>query len=312
MTLTQLTYMVALAHHRSFGLAARKCHITQPTLSMQIQKLEELLGVMIFDRSKQPVVPTATGHRLIEQAKIILREADRLKEIVDEESGLIQGDFRLGIIPTIAPYLLPLFLQEFVDLYPNVRLTVEELETAQIVQHLKDDSIDAGILATPLHDQGILENKLYDEPFFVYLPSSNDLAQKNEVREKDLPLERILLLNEGNCLRDQMISLCQFKAKAPKKQQQLHFESGSLTTLIRLVENGSGFTILPFLALDGLPHKNCVIRPFASPAPIREISLVVHRTYVKRNVLEALHKEIMKHLPKALKDFQKTKGRLIE
>ena len=163
-------------------------------------------------------------------------ESERLQEIVRSESGQIQGAFRLGIIPTIAPYLLPLFLQRFMDRYEAVQLTVEELETAAIVQRLKDDTLDAGILATPLHDNGILENKLYDEPFFVCLPQRDPLAQKAELHEKDLPLDRILLLNEGNCLRDQMINLCQFKAKTPKQEQRLHFESGSLTTLIGLVE----------------------------------------------------------------------------
>jgi LysR family transcriptional regulator, hydrogen peroxide-inducible genes activator len=312
MTLTQLSYIVAVANHGSFGLAARKCHVTQPTLSMQIQKLEDLLGVIIFDRSKQPVVPTAIGARLIEQARIILRESDRLQEIVRTESGQIQGAFRLGIIPTIAPYLLPLFLQKFIDHYPSVHLTVEELETAVIVQRLKEDTLDAGILATPLHDNGILENKLYDEPFFVCLSQKDPLAQKKELQEKDLPVERILLLNEGNCLRDQMINLCQFKARTPKQDQRLHFESGSLTTLIRLVEQGSGFTIVPWLALDTVPTGSCVTRPFARPQPVREISLIVHRSYVKHNILEALRKEVLDNMPAALKEYQKDRGRLVE
>ncbi len=312
MTLTQLSYIVAVATHGNFGVAARKCHVTQPTLSMQIQKLEDLLGVLIFDRSKQPVVMTPIGARLVEQARSILREAERLQEIVREESGQIQGDFRLGIIPTIAPYLLPLFLQRFIDRYPLVNLTVEELETASIVQRLKEDTLDAGILATPLHDNGILENRLYDEPFFVCFSQKDELAQKKIVHEKDLPLERILLLNEGNCLRDQMINLCQFKAQSPRKSQRLHFESGSLTTLIRLVAQGSGFTIVPYLAVETIPPDQCVTRPFAEPQPIREISLIVHRSYVKHNILEALRKEVLEHLPERLQEYQKNKGRLVE
>jgi LysR family hydrogen peroxide-inducible transcriptional activator len=312
MTLTQLSYIVAVATHGSFGLAARKCHVTQPTLSMQIQKLEDLLGVIIFDRSKQPVVMTPIGARLVEQARIILREADRLQEIVREESGQIQGDFRLGIIPTIAPYLLPLFLQKFIDRYKGVNLTVEELETATIVQRLKDDTLDAGILATPLHDNGILEIRLYDEPFFACFAKDDDLARKEVLREKDLPLERILLLNEGNCLRDQMINLCQFKAQTPKKNQRLHFESGSLTTLIRLVEQGSGFTIVPYLALETVPEERCITRPFADPQPVREISLIVHRSYVKHNILEALRKEVLAQLPERLLDFQNHDHRRVE
>jgi LysR family hydrogen peroxide-inducible transcriptional activator len=312
MTLTQLSYIVAVATHGNFGVAARKCHVTQPTLSMQIQKLEDLLGVIIFDRSKQPVVLTSIGARLVEQARIILREAERLQEIVREESGQIQGDFRLGIIPTIAPYLLPLFLQKFVDRYPAVKLTVEELETASIVQRLKEDTLDAGILATPLHDSGILENKLYDEPFFVCFSQKDELAQKAKLHEKDLPLDRILLLNEGNCLRDQMINLCQFKAQASHQNQRLHFESGSLTTLIRLVEQGSGFTIVPYLALDTVPQPNCITRPFADPQPVREISLIVHRSYVKHNILEALREEVLDNLPGPLLEFQKHKARLVE
>jgi LysR family hydrogen peroxide-inducible transcriptional activator len=312
MTLTQLGYIVAVATHGSFGLAARKCHVTQPTLSMQIQKLEDLLGVLIFDRSKQPVMLTSIGARLIEQARIILREADRLQEIVRVESGQIQGDFRLGIIPTVAPYLLPLFLQKFVDRYPTVNLTVEELETVHIVQRLKDDTLDAGILATPLHDNGILEKRLYDEPFFVCFSKKDQLAKKDILHEKDLPLDRILLLNEGNCLRDQMINLCQFKARTPRKTPRLHFESGSLTTLIRLVEQGSGFTIVPYLALATVSAENCITRPFAPPQPLREISLIVRRSYVKHNILEALRKEILEHIPERLKEYQRGQGRLVE
>jgi len=312
MTLTQLSYIVAVATHGSFGLAARKCHVTQPTLSMQIQKLEDILGVLIFDRSKQPVVMTSIGARLVEQARIILREAERLQEIVRAESGQIQGDFRLGIIPTIAPYLLPLFLQKFVDRYPTVNLTVEELETSHIVQRLKEDTLDAGILATPLHDNGILENRLYDEPFFACFSKNDVLAQKEVMHEKDLPLDRILLLNEGNCLRDQMINLCQFKARTPKKAPRLHFESGSLTTLIRLVEQGSGFTIVPYLAVATVSTESCITRPFASPQPVREISLIVRRSYVKHNILEALRKEVLENLPARLKEYQQDKGRLVE
>lgn len=311
MTLTQLSYIVAVANHGSFGMAAKKCHVTQPTLSMQIQKLEDTLGVIIFDRSKQPVMPTTIGARLIEQARVILRESDRLQEIVRQESGQIQGEFRLGIIPTVAPYLLPLFLQKFVDRYPTVHLTVEELETAVIVQRLKEDTLDAGILATPLQDNGILENRLYDEPFFACFSKKDELARKNELHERDLPLDRVLLLNEGNCLRDQMINLCQFKAKTPRKDQRLHFESGSLTTLIRLVEQGSGFTIVPYLALDTVPAENCITRPFANPQPVREISLIVHRSYVKHNILEALRKEVLENLPAKLQEYQKSKGRLV-
>lgn len=311
MTLTQLGYIVAVATQGSFGRAARQCHVTQPTLSMQIQKLEDLLGVLIFDRSKQPVVLTSIGARLVEQARIILREADRLEEIVRTESGQIQGDFRLGIIPTIAPYLLPLFLQKFVDRYPTVNLTVEELETVHIVQRLKDDTLDAGILATPLHDSGILEKRLYDEPFFVCFSKEDELAKKDLLHEKDLPLDRILLLNEGNCLRDQMINLCQFKARTPKKAPRLHFESGSLTTLIRLVEQGSGFTIVPYLALATVSKENCITRPFAPPQPIREISLIVRRSYVKHNILEALRKEVLENIPERLKEYQQVQGRLV-
>jgi LysR family hydrogen peroxide-inducible transcriptional activator len=312
MTLTQLGYIVAIAQHGSFGVAARKCHVTQPTLSMQVQKLEDLLGVIIFDRSKQPVVPTPIGARLVEQARQVLREASRIEEIIKQESGKVSGPFTLGVIPTVAPFLLPLFIRTFAETYPEVELTVEELETAQIVQRLKDDSLDAAILATPLKDPGLVENRLYNEPFFVCLPEGDPLGQKKEIHESDLPLARILLLNEGNCMRDQMLSLCQLKAKARNQSGlKVYFQSGSLATLTRLVEQGAGFTIVPFLALDSLVHTRCVIKPFAPPLPVREISLVVRRSYVKHHILKAIEDALQQSLPKKLRSYQKSPQRVL-
>jgi LysR family transcriptional regulator, hydrogen peroxide-inducible genes activator len=174
-TLTQLSYVTAVAQTRNFGLAAKTCFISQPTLSMQIQKLEDDLEVTLFDRSKKPVEPTAIGQRIIEQAQVVLQEAKRIEELIKEEKGEISGEFKLGIIPTLAPYLLPLFLKNFTTVYPAVNLIVEEMQTQKIIKMLKEDKIDGGILVTPLNHKGIVEWPIFNDPFLAYLAPKHPL-----------------------------------------------------------------------------------------------------------------------------------------
>ena len=312
-TLTQLSYVTAVSRTRNFGLAAKSCFISQPTLSMQIQKLEDDLGVTLFDRSKKPVEPTAMGKKIIAQAQVVLQEAKRIEELIKDEKGEISGEFRLGIIPTLAPYLLPLFLEKFTITYPAVNLIVEEMQTQKIIKMLKEDKIDAGILVTPLNHKGIVEWPLFNDPFLAYLAPKHPLLSLSQVSDKDLSLDDIWLLNEGHCFRDQAIEICKRVKGKGSKNKNLTFESGNLETLKRLVDQNFGYTLLPSLAILGMPasEQKKKVRFFKSPAPIREVSVVYSRNYLKKSIIEALHKEVVSALPRELKK-SKLKERLIK
>ena len=312
-TLTQLSYIAAVAKCRNFGKAAKSCFVSQPTLSMQIQKLEDELGVILFDRSKKPVETTAIGEKIIAQTQVVLQEALRIEELIKAEKGEISGTFKLGIIPTLAPYLLPLFLERFTTNYPSVKLVVEELQTQQIIYQLKEDIIDAGILVTPLHIQGIIEQPIFNEPFLAYLSPDHPLLSLDKISDKDLSLDDIWLLNEGHCFRDQAIAVCKkIKGNNPRRKN-LVFESGNLETLKRLVDQKFGYTMLPWLATMGISavEKKKKIRGFKAPVPIREVSVAYSRSFLKKSIIEALHKEIIASLPNELKN-PKIKERVIE
>ncbi|MCD6067636.1 MAG: transcriptional regulator [Bacteroidetes bacterium] len=306
MNLQQLEYIIAVDTHRHFVTAAEKSFVTQATLSMMIKKLEEELDVKIFDRSKQPVVPTEIGQKLIRQARIILSEAKMLKEIVQEDSKEIKGELRIGIIPTLAPQLLPLFLSSFLKKYPAVQLRISEITTEQIIHQLQQNTIDAGILATPLHTGDIIEEPLFYEQFVVYgSPSEKKLMSKKYLLAEDIDINKLWLLEEGHCLRSQVINLCELKKKE-KAVHQLDFESGSIDTLKRMVDINEGITILPELAIHNLSTKDRKnIRYFKNPAPVREISMVSYRYFVKRNLLEVLKQEILLHIPEEVKSAKR-------
>lgn len=312
-TLTQLSYVTAVMQTRNFGLAARACFISQPSLSMQIQKLEEDLGVTLFDRSKKPVQPTAIGKIIIEQAQVVLQEAKRIEELIKEEKGEISGEFKLGIIPTLAPYLLPLFLEKFITTYPAVNLVVEEMQTQKIIKMLREDKIDAGILVTPLNYKGIVERPLFCDPFVAYLAPNHPLLSLAKVSDKDLSTDDIWLLNEGHCFRDQAIEICKKVKGKNSKSKNLTFESGNLETLKRLVDQKFGYTLLPSLAILGMSasEQKKKVRFFKPPVPTREISVVYSRNYLKKSIIDALHKEVVSSLPKELKKA-KSKERVIE
>jgi LysR family transcriptional regulator, hydrogen peroxide-inducible genes activator len=308
MTLQQLEYIIAVDNHRHFAKAAQACFVTQPTLSMMLQKLEDELGVLIFDRSKQPVVPTEIGRTIVEQARKILKEAAEMREIVEKQRQILKGELRLGIIPTLAPYLLPLFLKSFSEKYPDIHLIIAELTTDTIIQKLKKDQLDIGIMATPSGDGELFETPIFQEQFVVYAAKNEEILEKRYLIAKDIDVNRLVLLEEGHCMRTQVVNLCELR-QTTNQMSNIFYESGSIETLKNLIEMHAGVTILPELALRNLTKgqfKN--IRFFQDPAPVREISLVTYRAFVKKRLSEALHNEIFMNLPIEL---QQAKNRAI-
>ena len=302
MTTTQLEYIVALDTCRHFAAAADTCFVTQPTLSMQIQKLEDELGVKIFDRSKQPVVPTETGIEIITQARIVIKEAQRIKELIADKKHELTGEIRIGILPTLAPYLVPLFLDNFIKKHPLIKIKLSELTTKSIIAKLKSEEIDAGILVTPLEDERLFESPLFYEEFFVYVSKSSKLVKKQFVLAEDIDPKELLLLEEGHCMRSQIINLCELKYKN-RESSNLEYEAGSIETLKKMVELNHGITILPELALNGLSAKQWkMIHYFKPPAPVRQVSLVMHRNYLKKKVIESLKEEILRAIPEKMKE----------
>ncbi len=300
MNLQQLEYIVAVDTLKHFSAAAAKCNVTQPTLSMMIQKLEEELDVKIFDRSKQPVQTTEIGQTVIDQARMILGEAGNLKKLVAQQKGTISGELRIGIIPTLAPYLLPLFLNQFLKKYPLLKLKISELTTDQIIERLNAQHLDAGILATPLKNPTLQELPLFYEQFVVYASQAEKMMKKKYLLAADIDVNRLWLLEEGHCLRSQVVNLCELKRKEALLQN-LDYEAGSIETLRKMVDLNNGITILPELALRDLTKaqlKN--IRYFKSPAPVREVSIVTYRYFVKYHLIEALKREILANIPKEM------------
>jgi LysR family hydrogen peroxide-inducible transcriptional activator len=280
MTITQLQYVLAVAEHKNFTLAAEKCFVTQPTLSMQIQKVEEELKIQIFDRSKKPIQLTEIGQKIVNQAKNIVNEADRMQDIVEQQKGFIGGEFRLGIIPTIMPTLLPMFLNNFIKKYPKVKLIIEELNTDEIISKLKNGHLDAAIAATPLMEEKLKEIVLYFEPFVAYIPTGHQNSLKKEIEVADLDLDEVLLLQDGHCFRDGILNLCKNVSKNGFSHFQL--ESGSFETLIKLADEGLGITLLPYLhTLDLKESDKLKLKHFVEPKPAREVSLIFPKTELK-------------------------------
>ncbi len=301
MTLVQLEYIIALDRYRHFASAASHCYVTQPTLSMQIHKLEQELGIKIFDRSKQPVIPTEAGIEIIAQAKKIITEQEQMHEMVHHRKGILSGELKIGIIPTLAPYLLPLFAQQFTQKYPNVKLVINEMITDVAINRLREGRIDAGILVTPLQEYGIKEEILFYEELLVYVSKKNEDFKKHYILAQDIDPNKLWLLEEGHCFRSQIMNLCELQ-KASKEGHLLEYEAGSIETLRRMVELTDGITILPELATMDLNAKQQLqLRQFKRPAPMREISLVVHRDFIKKRLIEILKKEIIAAVPDKIK-----------
>ncbi len=308
MTLTQLSYIVAVAKHRHFGAAAESCFITQPTLSMQIQKLEEELGIEIFDRSHQPISPTPLGSALVEQAQIVLAEADKLKALSAEELDAVAGSIKIGIIPTLSPTLAPKVADWFSRHHPDTGLLLEEVQTKELMTRVKDGSLDLGLVVTPLDDGHIVEKPLFYEPFLLYLSPDHALAKQKVIGSESLSFEDLWLLTEGHCFRDQALKVCGDR-KRKRTNTRAMFESGSLETLRKMVDKSGGYTLIPALTLDDIDEtrRKKQVREFVSPAPTREVSLVHSRVYKRKATLDAVAAAVREGLPKEYLKFDSKK-----
>lgn len=304
MTLVQLEYIVAVDTYRSFGIAAEKCFVTQPTMSMQVQKLEADLGVKLFDRSRQPLMPTEIGAEILDQARIILKESYKVKELISNQRSVVSGELRIGIIPTLAPYLMPSVISAFMDKYPDVQLVIWEYMTDQIIQELKNGLLDCGILSTPLEDKSIQETPLFYESFVAYLSKSSPLMSKKNLSAKDINPDDLWLLNEGHCMRNQILNIC--NREKSDEYKPFEYNTDSVETLKRMVEMNKGITLLPELSVTDLTIKQLDrVRYFKTPEPTREISIVTHRNFLKRKLILALEKEIMEAIPKRMRSKKK-------
>ena len=305
MTLIQLEYIVAVDTHRHFAQAADSSFVTQPTLSMQIQKLEEELGVKIFDRTKQPVIPTEIGAAIIAQARVVLREASTINHLIDNQKGKMTGELRIGIIPTLAPYLLPQLFKQLRAKYPNLNLVIKETITEEIINELKNNRLDCGLVVTPLHDSAIKEDVLFYEELFVYVSKNNALSDKKYVLAADIDPHELWLLEEGHCFRSQVLNLCELQKRSGL---QFKYETGNLETLKRMVDNSEGITILPELAVKEFSAAQLkLVKRLHSPRPAREVSLVTHRDHIKMKHLKTLKDEILLIVPKPMQKLQSKK-----
>jgi LysR family transcriptional regulator, hydrogen peroxide-inducible genes activator len=297
MNFAQLEYIIAVDNHRQFYTAAEKCFVTQATLSMMIKKLEDELGVRIFDRSRQPVKPTKEGEQVILRARQIIAEANSLRAYAKDLKGEISGELHLGVIPTLAPYLLPLFLKSFTEKFPNLNIFIKELVTDEIILRLKTGELDAGLLATPLNEDLITEHVLFYEEFFAYASRNEKLSRKKYLLPREITLDHLWLLEEGHCLRTQVFNLCELKNK-DTQSKGLHYQAGSIETLINLVDKNDGITIVPYLATLMLkPGQKKNLREFARPKPAREISLVTSKNFPRTTLLEHLREHILAVVP---------------
>ena len=309
-TLVQLEYIVAVDTYRHFATAADRCFVTQPTLSMQIKKLEDDLGVTIFDRSKQPIIPTDVGVEIIEQARVILQEAKGIDAIVANHLKEVTGDLRIGIIPSLSPYLLPLFMNDLTKKHPQLSIKVREMITDDIVDALKKDLLDVGILVTPLHDATIKEEPLFYEQIEVYASVGHNFTGKSKIAIKELASPDLWLLSSGHCFRSQVLNLCSYH-DTQRHSLPFEYESGSFDTLMKMIDRHGGFTLLPELEvseLDDLKRKQ--VRTFVDMAPVREVGLAFTRSFAKRNMLKTLKEHIQAAVPPEM--LNKERGTIIE
>jgi LysR family hydrogen peroxide-inducible transcriptional activator len=305
MTLTQLEYVVAVDTHRRFQAAADQCFVTQPTLSMQLQKLEEELGVKIFDRTKQPVIPTEIGMAIIAQARIVLKEAGIIHQLVKDQQNIMSGELRIGIIPTLAPYLLPTLFKHMRSKYPQLNLIVKETITEEIIQELKQNRLDCALVVTPLKDAAIREDALFYEELFVYVSRKNALYDKKYVLAQDIDPGELWLLEEGHCFRSQILNLCELR-----KSGDLHFkyETGNIESLRRMVDKSHGITILPELAVMEFSKPQLkLVKKLKEPSPVREVSLATHRDHIKTKLIQTLKEEVLAIIPERMKELRRKK-----
>lgn len=302
MTLQQLRYLLALDDHRHFGRAAASCFVSQPTLTLQLKKLEEDLGAQLFDRVSKPISPTPLGARVIAQARIILNEERSLRALVSEESELLTGEFTLGIIPTLAPSLLPLFIRSFSNSFPDLRLRIREMQSEEIIDGLNRHQIDIGLLVTPLEEKQLREVVLFYEPFLIYARPDSDILQHSPLLPDHVQRQELWLLQRGHCFRNQVLNIC-----GEDNDHKLHpnfaFEAGSIETLKNMVRSNPGYTIVPEMSVH--PERDAsFVKRFAEPQPAREVSIVVHKNFTRERLVTELRKAILEAVPD---DFRKNK-----
>ena len=306
MTLQQLEYILAVNQFRHFAKAAEYCRVTQPTLSAMIQKLEEELDTRIFDRSQQPVCPTPVGIHIIEQAQNILVQANRIKNIIEEEKHSLTGTFKLGILPTVAPYLLPRFFPQLMKKYPDLDIRVVEMKTNDIKKALLTGEIAAGIVASLAGMEELQQTPLFYELFFAYVSREDALFNNEVIRTSDLNGEQLWLLDEGHCFRDQLVRFCQMKSA---RASQLAYHLGSMETFMRMVESGKGVTFIPELAVLQLGDaQKELVRSFAIPCPTRQVVLLTNKNFIRHTLLEELVKEIKLSVPKEMLSLKATQA----
>jgi len=300
-SLYQHEYIVAVDRLRHLARAAEACCISQPSLSMQIQKTEKEIGFALFDRHRKPVLPTAKGRAFIDQARVVLNEHQHLVQLSRSRRNEVSGAFRLGVIPTLAATSIPGFLTIFSEKYPRVDLSIDEMKTEQIIHALRNDSLDAGLLSTPLHEPGIIEQVLFQERFFLYTNPRHPLAKRAAVDLKDLDGGRMWLLEDGHCFKNQVVRFCS-SAKLTGAYANIHFEGGSLETLRQLVKQSPSFTLVPELFVHHLSNaeRKAMVRPFRGPTPSREVSLAFRRNHWKKEIISAMSQSILDFLARAL------------
>ena len=308
MTLQQMEYIVAVYRLRHFAKAAEHCGVTQPTLSAMIQKLEQELGVKLFERSSQQVAPTAIGRLVVEQAWRVISRARKIKDIVEEERNALSGVFRIGILPTIAPYLLPRFFTRLMEEYPDIDFRVSEMKTADCKKALARGEIDVAIIVSLGEIEGMEQDSLYFEQFIAYVSENDSLFQSKSIRSADLPGHFLWLLDEGHCFRDQLVKFCNIKSACDSK---LTYSLGSIETFMRMVEAGQGITFIPELALDQLTEsQKRLVRPFAIPIPTREVVLLTTKTFVRKGIKQMMINEIRDSVPQRMLKMNNTDQRV--
>lgn len=301
MTIEQLEYALAVNQHGTFVKAAAQSFVTQPALTIQIKNLEEELGIIIFDRSKKPLLVTDEGKIFLEKARQIILGIKDLQQVSEQLRQDFQGNIRLGIISTLAPYLVPLFVNQLNAAHPHIYLQVTELLTEGIIEKIKNGQLDAGILATPVHTQGINTEVLFYEKFFFYVTEQHYLYAQQEISLKEIPVDDIWLLSEGNCFRNQVNDICKIEQQALGKRS-FSYTSNSIESLKRIVEHQGGITVLPELATLNIPGgKEEMVKPIAGLSPVREISLVTNRAYVKRKLLDKVKEAIRQNIPTGMR-----------
>ncbi|MDR1556074.1 MAG: hydrogen peroxide-inducible genes activator [Tannerellaceae bacterium] len=302
MTIQQLEYVLSVDTFRHFARAAEHCRVTQPTLSMMIQKLEEELGIKLFDRNVQPVRPTPAGKKVVEQARRVLYQASLIKDIVTEEEQSVKGTFRLAVLPTIAPYLVPRFFLKLTEKHKDLDVHILEMKTTPTLIALLNGEIDAAIIASQPIETELQGQTLYYEQFFGYVSRNESLFKNELIRTADVNGERLWLLDEGHCFRDQLMRFCQLEQV---KIRQGAYRLGSMETFMRMVESGNGITFIPELATYQLGHEQKeLVRPFAIPRPTREIVLVTRKDFIRHAIAELLVRNIRASVPEVMCTLQ--------